>query len=172
MLGDSDSPAQQHEYAGLIQKKALQIKDLTDILLDGGKRSPEYFEDARLLMQQLADEFAESLEDEFHVLTDLAGCNGFAGHFDVQELLRVFDNLISNIRKYADKAQPVELSIAAKDHLLVIRQKNARRSETEPQESYRLGLNSIRRIAHNYAGQVDIQQDDSMFSITITLSEF
>ena len=172
MLGDSDSPAQHREYAGLIQKKALQIKDLTDILLDGGKRSPEYFEDARLLMQQLADEFAESLENEFHVLTDLTGCSAFAGHFDVQELLRVFDNLVSNIRKYADRAQPVELSIAAKDHQLVIRQKNAKCSEAEPQESYRLGLNSIRRIAHNYAGQVEIQQDDSMFSITITLSEF
>lgn len=171
MLGDA-SMQNQHEYAGLIQKKALQIKDLTDILLDGGKRNPEYFEDARLLMQQLADEFEESLEDEFHVLIDLTGCGAFSGHFDVQELLRIFDNLASNIRKYADKAQPVELSITAKDRLLVIRQTNARCSETALQESYQMGLNSIRRIAHNYAGRVEIQQDDSRFSITITLSEF
>lgn len=171
-LLDDASAQHQHEYAALIQKKALQIKDLTDILLDGGKRNPEYFEDARLLMQQLADEFEESLENEFRVLTDLTNCGAFAGRFDVQELLRIFDNLTSNIRKYADKSQPVELSIAAAEKRLILRQKNVRRCETVSQESYQMGLNSIRRIAHNYAGQVEIQQTESIFCITITLSEF
>ena len=169
---DGDSAQKQQEYAALIRKKALQIKDLTDILLDGGRRDPEYFEDARLLMQQLADEFEESLEDEFRVLTDLTGCGAFSGRFDVQELLRIFDNLASNIRKYADRAQPVELSVASSEKCLIIRQKNVRCSGTEPKESYQMGLNSIRRIAHNYAGQVEIQQGDPMFCITITLSEF
>lgn len=171
MLEDNSAQKQQ-EYAALIQKKVLQIKELTDILLDGGRRNPEYFEDARLLMQQLADEFEESLEDEFRVLTDLSDCGSFAGCFDVQELLRIFDNLASNIRKYADKSQPVELSIKSSEKRLIIRQTNAKCSQNEPKESYQVGLNSLRRIAHNYAGSVEIQQTKSMFCITVTLSEF
>ena len=169
---DGISAQKQQEYAAMIRKKALQIRDLTDILLDGGRRNPEYFEDARLLMQQLADEFEEALEDKFRVLTDLADCCAFSGRFDVQELLRIFDNLASNIRKYADKTQPVELSVSFSGNNLIIKQKNAKQHSDTQNESYQMGLNSIRRIAHNYAGSVEIHQNDSMFCITITLSEF
>ena len=95
MLGDSDSPAQHREYAGLIQKKALQIKDLTDILLDGGKRNPEAFSDARLLMEQLAEEFTESLEDIFSVTVGLDRCPPFSGVFDVGPSLYLFFFLLS-----------------------------------------------------------------------------
>ena len=72
------------EYLPLIQKKALQIRELTDILLDGGKRNPERFEDARLLMEQLIGEFEDALEDNYKVSTDFAQCSPFAGIFDVQ----------------------------------------------------------------------------------------
>ena len=60
-------PQEQTRYLELIQHKAGQIKDMTDILLDGSKRNPEYFEDARLLIEQLTAEFEEMLEDDFSV---------------------------------------------------------------------------------------------------------
>ena len=167
-----DCPTQtRKEYLELIQKKAQQIKELTDILLDGGKRNPEHFEDARLLMEQLVEEFEESLEDDYRLAVDLSGCPAFAGTFDVQELRRIFDNLISNIQKYADPDHPVALSIQRNDDGLVIRQENQIRIGKEKTESYQMGLNSIRRISHNYAGRVEIRQDGTVFGITITLSE-
>ena len=166
------SPEALQEYLPLIQKKALQIRELTDILLDGGKRNPERFEDARLLMEQLIGEFEDALEDNYKVSTDFAQCSPFAGIFDVQELRRIFDNLISNVEKYADREKTIYLLLRVKDGQLTIRQENNKRILTQPAESYQMGLNSIRRIAHHYGGQVEVEQDSLHFAITITLSSF
>jgi len=159
------------EYLTLIQKKAEQIKELTEVLLDGGRRSPEHFEDARLLMAQLAGEVEEALEDEFCLQVDLTACLPFSGTFDVWELRRIFDNMTSNIQKYADSAYPITLCIHTEDSSLVIRQENHIRTDNQRSESHHIGLNSIRRIAHNYKGRVDVQQDDGIFRIRITLSD-
>lgn len=159
-------------YLELVEKKALQIRDMTDILLDGGRRNAEQFADARLLMEQLAAEFEEELEDVFTVRTDLTACPPFSGTFDVQDLRRIMDNLITNVRKYAAPDCPVELRIGVEDGALVIAQRNAVGHVDAAAESYQLGLRSIRRIAQHYAGQVAVEQDEGIFSITITLSEF
>ena len=160
------------EHLELIRKKAVQIRDLTDILLDGSKRDPEHFDDARLLLQQLCDEFEEELEDGFSVRTDLSGCPAFAASFDVRELRRIFDNLISNVRKYADPAQPVTLSVCLRDGKLRLCQTNAVAPRPADGESYRLGLHSIRRIVQFYAGQTEIREEKEIFSIVIVFSEF
>jgi len=34
-----------------------------------------------------------------------------------------------------------------------------------------MGLNSIRRIAHNYGGTVEVTDEDGTFTINITLSD-
>lgn len=162
-------PQEQTRYLELIQHKAGQIKDMTDILLDGSKRNPEYFEDARLLIEQLTAEFEEMLEDGFSIEASLA-CPAFPGTFDVQELRRIFDNLVSNVQKYADPDRPVKISISLEGVQLLIRQENAVRERIAPADGYQIGLRSIQRIAQNYAGQVDVQKDDAAFAITITLS--
>jgi len=162
-------PQEQTRYLELIQHKAGQIKDMTDILLDGSKRNPEYFEDARLLIEQLTAEFEEMLEDGFSIEASL-DCPAFPGTFDVQELRRIFDNLVSNVQKYADPDRPVKISISLEGVQLLIRQENAVRERIAPADGYQIGLRSIQRIAQNYAGQVDVQKNDAAFAITITLS--
>ena len=86
------------------------------------------------------------------------------------ELRRIFDNLISNIQKYAEPAEPVVLTVSKTDGDIVITQSNAMKQSQEPTESYKLGLNSIRRIAQNYGGSVEISQTEEVFNIVITLS--
>ena len=162
-------PQEQTRYLELIQHKAGQIKDMTDILLDGSKRNLVYFEDARLLIEQLTAEFEEMLEDGFSIEASL-DCPAFPGTFDVQELRRIFDNLVSNVQKYADPDRPVKISISLEGVQLLIRQENAVRERIAPADGYQIGLRSIQRIAQNYAGQVDVQKDDAAFAITITLS--
>jgi len=173
LAGDSViSPEEQKTHLQMIRKKAEQIRDLTGLLLDADKRSPEHFDDAHLLMEQLAAEFEEELEERFSVQTDLAECPLFAGAFDVQELRRVFDNLSSNVQKYADPKHPVFLSISAHKGELCIQQTNGILASPEKKDSYKLGINSIRRIAQNYGGRVTVLQDGEKFSINIILSEF
>ena len=155
----------------MIRRKAEQIRDLTDILLDGGKRNLEYFADARLLMEQLAAEWEAELEDRFTVCLDLTGCGAFSGSFDVQELRRIFDNLSSNVSKYADPAQPVCLEISIKE-ALIIRQTNGILAEAAPADSFQIGISSIRRIAQHYDGRVTVAQNSEEFAITIEFSAF
>ena len=158
------------EYLSLVSKKTAQIKELTDILLDGGRREVECFEDARLLFEQLASEFEEELEEDFRLSVSLP-LNAFRGAYDTGELRRIFDNLISNIKKYADPAQEVALSVFQTDLGVTIRQTNAVRKDKKPSESYKMGLNSIRRIAQNYGGTVDLSEEDAKFEITVMLSD-
>jgi signal transduction histidine kinase len=169
---EGDVIDEQREYVSLVHKKALQIKDLTYILLDGGKRNVERFDGAKLLFEQLAGEFEEVLEDGYRLDIDLSECPEFSGDFDVQEMRRIFDNLISNIQKYADPDAWVVLSVKKTEIGLIIRQSNAIKKTVEPSESYRMGINSIRRIAQSYGGQVNINQNEELFEIVITLSQF
>ena len=169
LAGETElSEAERKAHLQMIRRKAEQIRDLTDILLDGGKRSLERFDDARLLMEQLAAEFEESLEEDFTVKVDLSGCNSFAGTFDVGELRRIFDNLSSNVKKYADPGKPVRLTVRSGEKLVIL-QSNTVGTSPAQEDSYKLGIHSIRRIAQLYGGSVAVEQDGKQFTITIKL---
>ena len=118
------SKEEQQEYFSLVLKKANQMKDLTNILLDGNKRELSYFEDATLLIKQLVDEFSDELENDYNLYVDLTSLNKFNADVDVNELRRIFDNLVTNIKKYASKEDKVELIISYYDSKLEIIQRN------------------------------------------------
>ncbi|MBQ8448980.1 MAG: sensor histidine kinase [Clostridia bacterium] len=158
------------EYFSLVEKKAGQIKSITEILLDGGKRNVEHFENARLLIEQLVCEFEEALEESFTLKVDISACAAFAGSFDVQEMRRIFDNLISNVQKYAAHEKPVELTVENGERGLTVRQKNAVKKNAHQAQSYKMGLYSILRIAQNYGGGAEVRQSEDEFEIIITLS--
>ena len=161
---------QRQEYLALMDRKARQIRQLTDILLDGGNRHPERFDDARLLWQQLAEQMTSELEDGFH-FTASVDCPPFAGTFDVAELQRIFDNLTSNIVKYADPAHPVTLTLTLEGGALTLTQSNTVRTGAAG-EGHRIGLLSIRRIAGQYGGTAEAVTEGDKFTVTVTLSEF
>ena len=166
------SDGEQQAYLQLVSKKTEQIKKLTDILLDGGKRSPEFFEDARLLFRQLGDEFEIELEDVFTLDVGITFSEAFSGTFDVGELRRIFDNLISNIKKYADSKKIVSLSVLKNSNGIVLTQSNSKNGGRSGSESYGMGLGSIKRIALNYGGAVAVSESEDKFEITVTLSDF
>lgn len=166
---DSVSVQERQNYLRMMQRKAEQIRDLTDILLDESRRKPEFFENAHLLLEQLAAEFEENLEDAFLVRITLPGCEALPGTFDVQELRRIFDNLSSNVRKYADPAHPVDLTISREENDLIICQSNTVLPQVDHADSYKLGISSIRRIAQHYGGKVTVLNHDGKFEITVKL---
>lgn len=159
------------DYIGLMQQKAEQIKELTNRLLDGGSRTLERFENGKLLIEQLADEWEASLEDEFKCRVNLDDCPNFSGEFDIQELRRIFDNLASNIKKYADPEKPVYLKLFEKENHLLIEQRNVRKENIAGVESNKIGIESIRKIAENYGGDVSVMIAEQDFSITIKLTK-
>ena len=165
------TPEEQRNFLHLIQNKAEQIRDLTAVLLDGAHRNPELFDNGKLLMEQIAAEFEAELDEQFSVAIDFDHCPPFSARLDVQELRRIFDNLASNARKYADPAKPVILAIGFKDSALVIRQTNTVLPRNEQTESYGIGLNSIRRIVQMYGGSVTAEESKELFCIQIILCD-
>ena len=167
-----DCDAQQRQtYLALMDGKARQIRQLTDILLDGGCRRTERFDDARLLLQQLTDQMETELEEAFSFTADFTACPAFSGSFDVAELQRIFDNLTSNILKYANPAHGVSLTVALESGTLTLTQSNAVRADAEG-ESLRIGLLSIRRIVQHYGGTAEAVTKGGVFTVTVTLSDF
>lgn len=156
-------------YFALMLKKEQQMKELTDRLLDNRERKLEYIEDGRMLMLQLTEEWEEALEEDFECAVDI-DCPAFQGEFDVQELRRIFDNLASNVAKYADPSQAVALRILQQESALHIVQQNAKRADHKKDvESHGIGLHSIGRIAAGYQGSCHVQDSAEHFSIHITL---
>lgn len=156
-----------HEYITRVQGKAEQIKNLTDQLLDGGVRNLEKIENGKFLMQQLADEWETALENNFQCEIDMNNCPDFAGEFDVREMRRIFDNLVSNVEKYADESKGVRLGISEKEECLVIKQENMIKKELQNVESRGIGITSIKRIVENYGGEVLVNKEDDRFTIEI-----
>lgn len=165
------TPQETDAFLQMIQQKAEQIKVLTDRLLDSDARALTEIEDGRLLMEQLAEEWLESLEDQFPCQMDTSKCPAFSGEVDVQELRRIFDNLSSNVEKYAEPKKAVTLQILEENHRLVILQRNEKKTfrSDEDVESRRIGIASIRRIAESHGGAVEVTADAQNFTIKIIL---
>ena len=159
-------------YLSLVKGKAEQIRDLTDQLLgqETGKR--EHVENVRFLMEQMAEEWEELLEETFICQVDLSQCQAETGSLNIQDLRRIFDNLISNVERYADPAEPVFLRITAKDGVLTLMQKNKIKEETDGNaaDSHKLGLQGIRRMAERHGGTLEIQDQEGSFQIQIQIS--
>ena len=164
LLAREDISGESREYAGHICQKALQIKQLTDVLLEGGKRELVHIEDIRLLCEQLVCDLEAELEEDFDIRTDVE-CPASSAEVDISEIRRIFDNLITNIRKYADPAEKVTLKICSQDKDLVIEQSNSVKQTSS--EGHGMGLKSIRRIAGSYDGSVSVDTDK--FEIKINL---
>nr|WP_318685176.1 sensor histidine kinase [uncultured Acetatifactor sp.] len=156
-------------YASMVKKKAQQIKVLSEQLLGKKKRKPEKIENGLLLIEQLAAEWCEDLEDEFSCRLDLKDCGNFQAYLDINELRRIFDNLLSNVERYARPSGEILLVIKTIDGCLSIVQKNEKRQRPYDGESLKLGIRSIRSIAGNYEGTVTITEDEESFLIEIII---
>ena len=53
---------------------------------------------------------------------------------------------------------------------MAIRQMNSVIKNKKSTESYKMGLYSIRRIAQNYGGTVEVREENGKYEIMITLS--
>ena len=166
------------EYIFLVKSKSAQMKILTDRLLNEGQRKPVFIENGKLLFEQLVYEWQELLEDEFVCKVDMDECSSFSAKFDIAELRRIFDNLASNILKYADSSKEVLMHIDARDGYIVIRQSNfIQKDELDPgqeqmrkkRDSYGIGLQSIERLAKIYEGTMEVQMNELQFVILIKL---
>lgn len=163
-------------FAASAYGKALELKELTDELfkyfLVFGRAELEMEReryDAGLLIEQLVGEAAFDLKDAGFEVEQI----GFEGEAaivaDPMYLKRVMDNLVSNAKKYADKASPIVFLTELRDGRLSLCVSNTVAQSVSRVESTKIGLRTCQKIMQSMGGSFSTSADDVHFMAELSL---
>ena len=145
--------AECESYQERCRDKIYRLKELTDELfkyaLVYGKPELEVNkteEDASILLGQLIGEPLTELKSENYNTSLTLLINDITVSVDVLVLKRVFDNLFSNIRKYADGEKPVVATVSKNGNMLNVKLINYIKFIDNPIESSKIGLRTCERL--------------------------
>ena len=147
------SDMERENYQERCRDKIYRLKELTDELfkytlvyskpeLEVNKTN----EDASILLGQLIGEPLTELKSENCKTSLTLLINDVTVSVDVLILKRVFDNLFSNIRKYADLEKPVVATVTKNGDMLNVKLINFIKIVDNPIESSKIGLRTCERL--------------------------
>ena len=161
------------QYLGASREKAAQLRHLTDELFryalvwgeEDFKMQPQTY-NADVLLAQLFGEFTAGLE-QLGLCAELTSAPlGGSLTVDVAYLRRVLDNLLDNLRKYADPAEAVKIRITAENGC-TIRLYNRVLPDPQGTESNRIGLKICERILRQMGGSFEGGEADGIYHTQI-----
>ena len=173
---ESLSPEERRAYLQVCKNNAQRLKSLTDELfgffLVFGKptpdQRPEEFDAVTLLDQLLLEHVMDLTQRGFQVETSVGEISGKL-RVDLGHFRRIFDNLFSNVRKYADPTYPVTISQRADREELIITISNyINRSQTRP-ESNRIGLQTCHKLVAAMGGEFSQHRTKETFMVEVLL---
>ncbi len=174
--GKYESEEQLRHFISRSLEKTLRIKAMADKLFEyflvyssEWEQSSTELTDAASLFQQFWGEYAFSLESNgLQVISDFGNLKGQI-QVNIDLLRRVFDNLYSNILKYANPQKPVELSYWLEGIQVRLKLLNSISDQRDQKESTNIGLNTCARIIQYHKGTFMTEEKDGCFCVTITL---
>lgn len=169
-------PEQQRQYLEICRNKAEKLRQMTEQMFSYfllfGKPEPELrleeFDAVTLLDQILGEQAADLMSRGYTVEICRQRKKGVIC-VDVAHLCRVFDNLFSNVLKYADPAYPVCIQTEQRDRQLYIRMSNRIRSGTGQVESSKIGLQTCQKLLLAMGGQFRQERSRDSFLIEAIL---
>ena len=130
--------------------------------------------DAMTLIEQILSEHIFLLRDAgYRVRVEFGAAampEGTLVRTDAQNLMRIIDNVFSNLRKYADRSTPVVVSTSFTDTKLTIVAKNKIATYSDEAESNGIGLKSCVRLSRLVADKFEYSSDGEFFTVTLTLN--
>lgn len=156
--------------------KAQSIKDMADKLFEyflvytSEWEQPELERvDADEVIGQFWQEYAFALESKgYAVRMTLEPLNGDI-EIKTELLQRAFDNLYSNLLKYADPAQPIEITCRREGDAVLLCVSNAVSNQVNKRQSTNIGLNTCRRILSMHNGSFEVQEQSGRFEVRLSL---
>jgi len=172
-------------YLSIVHEKAQSLKKLIDDLFEytrtSGKRVPLRLAPLNVtdFLSQLAEEFVPQLQKERMIYRLTSTDHALTIQADADELVRAFENLISNAIRYGRSGGQVRIEIAAEGEEVVVRVINY--GEEIPERAlpflferfYRvegsrsrdtggagLGLAIVKNIVELHNGRVSVRSDD------------
>ena len=173
---ESLSPDERSAYLEICKNNALRLKGLTDELfgffLVFGKpqpdQKPEEFDAGMLLEQVLLEHEMDLVQRGFQVET---GSDPITGSLqvDLGHFRRIFDNLFSNVRKYADPSCPVTITCRCDREELTVTICNRIRQDANRVESNRIGLQTCHKLVAAMGGEFNQSRTKETFTVDVLL---
>lgn len=173
---DASDTEKINEFSDAAYRKAMELKDLTDELfkyfLVFGKSSVDLsldVFDVDMLLPQMIEETVFDIADSgFNAKTEYGELCGSVC-VDPVYLKRVFSNIESNIRKYADISKPVLINCSVENGNAVVTITNSILKAVERVESTKIGIRTCNKIMSIMKGGFETAADENAFKVTITL---
>ena len=128
----------------------------------------EEFDAVTLLDQVLLEHVMDLSQRGFQVETSVGEVSGKL-QVDLGHFRRIFDNLFSNVRKYADPACPVTISQRIdRDELIVTISNHINQNQTRV-ESNRIGLQTCHKLVAAMGGEFSQHRTKETFSVEVLL---
>ncbi|MBQ9664795.1 MAG: HAMP domain-containing histidine kinase [Oscillospiraceae bacterium] len=177
---DSISEEERKRYLEAAYGKSLALKELTDELfkyfLVFGRSELELHRedfDIHMLLMQLLGEAEFDLRDSgFNVQSIDRLEDGYLLNTDAAMLKRVIDNLVSNIKKYADRERPVVLLTDMKNGKVSVTASNGLSTRGSGTESTKIGLRTCEKILDALGGEFTTLRDETHFAAEFSLPMF
>ncbi len=178
------------EYAEVLSRQSDRLKRLIEDLVEASKASSGSLEvllspcEAAVFLTQIAGEYQQKLEDAGLELITRTPENPLRVLADGRRMLRVFDNLMNNICKYAQRGTRVYLTLEQQGEEAVITFRNVSREPlnvaaeelmerfvrgdaSRSSEGNGLGLSIARSLTELQKGRFDIAVDGDLFKVTL-----
>ncbi|SHO48381.1 HAMP domain-containing sensor histidine kinase [Anaerocolumna xylanovorans] len=166
------SEEQFDKYIKSCKAKSIQLKDLSDklfqyFLVFGKEKILMQMEsfDVRILFQQLISEHVFDLSNLGFNVSQTFEEQPCTITADIQYLKRLFDNLFSNVTKYADTSGQIIVAGYIEGNNLVISILNDIRKDSAILESTNIGLKTCQKIVEQMNGTFEIKKDHSHFEV-------
>ncbi|MBP1903797.1 signal transduction histidine kinase [Paenibacillus turicensis] len=165
------------QYIHNSREKAYQIKALTDKLFEyftvasNSEEEEIEFEtyEACALMDQLIEEQLFVLSNmDFDFEMDTKPEEGWL-EVNLVSIRRVFDNIFSNIQKYANPSQPIKISYYMEQSMFHLLVQNAVKKVDKKNDSNEIGLVSCQKMIQQLNGTLNVVNDEELFTLHITL---
>ena len=125
--------------------------------------------EGRALIDQLIDEQLVVMDNLDVQVRAVPYDEKFLLEINLVAIRRVFDNIFSNIRKYADPMHPIHIQISLKQQWVDLRFENKILHETEKEDSNKIGLVSCQKIIQKHNGTLNVSVRKDTFLLQVTL---
>lgn len=165
------------KYIASCSDKAVQLKDLSDklfqyfLVYNNEEKGRELEElDAGILFQQfMIEHISELTQYGYEVeLTDEIPENVMIDT-ETSAMQRLFDNLFSNIMKYADQSYPIIITAEIIDKQIKIILKNHITEDAGKVESTKIGVKTCKKIVDDLGGIFRALEEDNVYKTIILL---
>ena len=179
MKNHEDCKGELKEYITASENTAMRLKRLSDDMFkyslafgepDNGIKLESY--DAKTLLDQLLSEHMLLLiESGFEVRKNSLGrsIDGMTVRTDAPNLMRIIDNIFSNLSKYADPAYPIEFTMERSGTHVTLESKNKIKADASEVESNGIGLKTCVRLSRFISEGFHYEEQNGYFISRLTL---